>query len=175
MKLDNIKKIVNKLPDIALGHTLELLNINSSLEETRRTVCLKCKLHTQSGMGEICTTQVFQHTDNNGEVISEDTLEQPINSNEYNVVSNEEDGNFISTHKVTEKQYRSGCGCRLAAKRRGAYMECPLRKWKEIDSVKLKIDTTNLEIAQEEIDREVKEIGIVRFAKKYNLALIMKD
>lgn len=175
MKLNDIKKIVNKLPEIVLGHTYELLNVNSSLEEIRRLACLQCKLHTQSGMGEVCSTQVFQHTDEFGNIASDDTFLQPIDNSKYLVETNNEDGNFIATEKVTGKQYRSGCGCRLAAKRRDAYAECPLKKWKEVDLIKLKIDTSNLSISQEGINKEIKELGIVKFAKKNNLALMLKD
>lgn len=171
MNIDKLKKITNKLPDIVVGHTMELFNINDSLDKIRKEVCLKCPLHKVSGVGEVCTTDVFVNTDSEGNQISEDKLVQPLNADVYSVSLIDEDSNYKAVDKKTGEEYRSGCGCRLSAKRREPYSTCPLRKWNNVDSENLHVDTSILPLPPELIENELNKLGIVRFSKKYNLAL----
>lgn len=140
------------IKNIVKGYVFDILNINDELNEVRAKQCFQCPLLINNTCNKALALQSV-----NEEFIKNDL----INASQLTDIK---PCNYSSSIKGTYNgsEYVTGCGCGLDKKRRVFEETCPLNLWKDIDNVYLQCEVSESEM------NEYKQLGVVRFAKKYN-------
>jgi hypothetical protein len=139
------------IKDVIKGHVYNLLDVNKELKDARNEQCLNCPLLLNNS----CNKSLAIRTKNQEFVENKIVYTQTL-LNQVSLLNNSITGEF------NNEEYTSGCGCNLNSKQTLTNHTCPVNLWKDIDHNYLYCIIEASEI------NEHNELGVVRFANKYN-------